>query len=152
MGYFGGRFPGKVALNQIVSAWKAPVKIHHHNSGWIMFQFETSKSQMKVLENSPYIVYGKPLLLKTMPQDFRFQNEGISFFPIWVQIRNLPMEYWNSRILGKICTRIGKPIHMDKLTTYKERVSFARYLVEINMANDLPQTLMLKLPDGEVIE
>ena len=41
---------------------------------------------------------------------------------------------------------------MDKLTTYKERVSFARCLVEINMANDLPQTLMLKLPDGEVIE
>ena len=40
VGYFGGRFPGKIALNQIVEAWKVPVKIHHHNSGWRMFQFE----------------------------------------------------------------------------------------------------------------
>ncbi|GFY91496.1 hypothetical protein Acr_07g0016920 [Actinidia rufa] len=107
VGYFGGRFPGKMALNQIVTAWKVPVKVHHHSSGWIMFQFEK---------------------------------------------RYLPMEYWNPRIFGKICTRLGKPIHMDKMTTYKERVSFARCLVEIDMEKDLPQAVMLKLPDGEIIE
>ena len=41
---------------------------------------------------------------------------------------------------------------MDKLTTYKERVSFARCLVEIDMEKDLPQAVKLKLPTGEVIE
>ncbi|GFZ03501.1 hypothetical protein Acr_16g0001250 [Actinidia rufa] len=41
VGYFGGKFPGKMALNRIVAAWKVPVKVHHHNSGWIMFQFES---------------------------------------------------------------------------------------------------------------
>lgn len=150
--YFGGRFPGKIALNQIVKGWQVPVKTHHHNSGWIIFQFGNSENQMTVLENSPYVVYGKPLHLKIMPQNFRFQNEGICCFPVWVQIHDLPMEYWNPRILGKICTRIGKPIHMDKLTTYKERVSFARCLVEIDMAKDLPQAVMLKLTSGEIIE
>ena len=137
-----------MALKQITEGWKVPVKIHHHNSGWIIFQFVNSENQMTVLANSPYIVYGKPLLLKTMPQNFRFQNEGICCFPVWIQIRNLPMEYWNPRILGKICTRICKPIHMDKLTTYKERVSFARCLVEIDMEKDLPQAVKLKLPTG----
>ncbi|GFS37705.1 hypothetical protein Acr_00g0053570 [Actinidia rufa] len=103
VGYFGGRFPGKIALNQIVKGWQVPVKIHHHNSGWNMFQFENTENQMKVLENSPYIVY-------------------------------------------------GKPIHMDKLTTHKERVSYARCLVEIDMAENLPQAVMLKLTSGEIIE
>ncbi|GFY89293.1 hypothetical protein Acr_06g0012330 [Actinidia rufa] len=53
--------------------------------------------------------------------------------------------------LWKSCL-VGKPIHMDKLTTYKERVSFARCLVEIDMAKDLPQAVMLKLTSGEIIE
>ncbi|XP_057510299.1 uncharacterized protein LOC130792757 [Actinidia eriantha] len=77
VGYFGGRFPGKPALKQIVDAWKVPVNTYPHDSGWIVFQFERADTQMKVLENGPYIIYGRSLLLKIMPQFFRFENEEI---------------------------------------------------------------------------
>ena len=137
VGYFGGRFPGKMALQMIVQAWKVQVKIHHHNSGWIIFQFGNPADQMKVLENGPYIMYGRPLLLKIMPRYFEFKYEEISCFPVWIQLRNLSLEMWNPRVLGKICSQIGNAIYMDKLTVHKERVSYARCLVEINMAHEL---------------
>ncbi|GFZ11162.1 hypothetical protein Acr_22g0005600 [Actinidia rufa] len=152
VGYFGGKFPGKQALNQIVTAWKVPVNIHHHGSGWIIFQFKTSEAQATVLENGPYIIYGKPLLLKTMPEFFKFENEAISCFPVWIQLRNLPLDLWTKNILGRICSQVGKPIHMDKLTAQRERVTYARCLVEVNMAQDLDHAVMLKLPNGEVFE
>ncbi|PSS04083.1 protein of unknown function DUF4283 protein [Actinidia chinensis var. chinensis] len=152
VGYFGGRFPGKQALKQIVDSWKVHVTIQFHSSGWIIFQFQSSEAQTSVLENGPYIIYGRPLLLKTMPQFSRFENEAISCFPVWIQLRNLPLELWSPNALGKICSKIGKPIHTDKMTATMERVSYARCLVEVNMAKELTHSVIINLPNGDTFE
>ena len=106
----------------------------------------------KVLENDPYIIYGSPLLLKPMPKYFSFGKEEISSFPIWVQLRNVPFMLWNPMVFGKICSKIGRPIHMDRMTTQKERVTYARCLVEVDMAKDITHSVLLQIPDGEDYE
>ena len=148
VGYFGGKFPGKQALNQIVKSWKVHVTVQHHGSGWIIFQFSTMEDLTHVLENGPYIIYGRPLLLKTMPRYFAFENESISTFPVWVQLKHFPLDIWGPRVFEKICSKIGKPVHMDQLTTKKERMNFARCLVEIDLAKDLTHSATLQLPGG----
>ncbi|XP_057466053.1 uncharacterized protein LOC130755627 [Actinidia eriantha] len=45
VGYFGGRFPGKKALHQLVNSWREKVSIHFHSSGWIMFKFDKQDKQ-----------------------------------------------------------------------------------------------------------
>lgn len=152
VGDFGGKFPGKQALNQIVASWKAKVTIKYHGSGWIVFQFHSGDEQTKVLENGPYIIYGRPLLLKSMPKYFSFGKAAISAFPVWVQLRNMPLYIWNPVIIGKMCSRIGRPLHMDNLTVHKERITYARCLVEVDMSQDLVQSVLLTLPDGEDYE
>ncbi|GFZ10604.1 hypothetical protein Acr_22g0000020 [Actinidia rufa] len=119
VGYFGGRFP---ALGM---------------------------TRKKILENGPYMIYGSPLLLKQMDKYFRFGKEAISTFPVWVQLRGVPLTFWNPVIFGKICSKLGKPIHMDKLTTQKERTTYARCLVEIDMAKDLVHSVQLHMPEGD---
>ncbi|GFS40281.1 hypothetical protein Acr_00g0067560 [Actinidia rufa] len=125
VGYFGGRFPGKCALNQIIASWKVHPTIIFHGSGWIVFQFSSIEDQDAVLDNGLYMIYGCPLLLKSMDKYFNFGKEEISTFP-------------------------AKPIHMDKLTTQKERVTYARCLVEIDMAKKLVHSVDLLLPEGGV--
>ncbi|GFZ18561.1 topoisomerase II-associated protein PAT1 [Actinidia rufa] len=149
VGYFGGRFPGKLALNQIVASWKVCPSIQFHGSGWIIFQFSSRDDQEKVLENGPYMIYGSPLLLKQMDKYFSFGKEVISTFPVWVQLRSVPLTLWNPMIFGKICSRLGRPIHMDKLTTQKERVTYARCLVKVDMAKDLVHSVQLHTPEGD---
>ena len=149
VGYFGGKFPGKQPLNQIVTSWKVLLpNIQFHGSGWIIFQFSSKEDQEKVMENGPYIIYGSPLLLKPMPKYFTFGKEAISCFPVWVQLRSVPMIVWNPMVFGKICSKIGRPLHTDKLTAQRERVKYARCLVEVDMAKDLVHSVMLKMPDG----
>ncbi|GFY87685.1 hypothetical protein Acr_05g0013240 [Actinidia rufa] len=106
----------KRALNQIVASWKVHPTIIFHDSGWIVFQFSSIEDQDAVLDNGPYMIYGCPLLLKSMDKYFNF----------------------------------GKPIHMDKLTTQKERVTYARCLVEIDMAKKLVHSVDLLLPEAGV--
>ncbi|GFZ20851.1 hypothetical protein Acr_29g0000130 [Actinidia rufa] len=154
IGYFGGRFPGRQALRKITNSWKVQVTVKHHGSGWLVFQFSSEDDKANVLGNGPYIIYGRPLLLKAMPRLFKFGNEAISTFPIWVQLRYIPLDIWCPRVFGIICSKIGKPIHMDKMTTQKERITYARCLVEIDMAKEIKHTVKVNLnfPGGGIYE
>ena len=51
-------------------------------------------------------------------------------------------------VFGEICSKLGRPIHMNMLTTRKERITYARCLVEVDMSKELVHSVMLHLPDG----
>ncbi|GFY97543.1 hypothetical protein Acr_12g0000840 [Actinidia rufa] len=121
VGYFGGRFPGKKALDLIGNAWKVEVSVHHHSSGWIIFEFNVEESKIEVLQGGPYMVFGRPLLLKIMPIEFTFEDEELSCFPVWVRLPNLPLFMWGILSLAKICAKIGNAVSVDKYTVHSER-------------------------------
>ncbi|GFS44393.1 hypothetical protein Acr_00g0090060 [Actinidia rufa] len=88
VGYFGGRFPGKKALNVIVESWK-------------------------------------------------------------VELPNLPLSFWGNESLSRICSKVGNPINVDKFTATFERFSYARALVEIDMAKEVVEYVEVELPNGK---
>ena len=151
VGYFGGKFPGKNALQQLVNSWKQKVSLHFHSNGWIIFKFENSEGRDNTLQGGPYMVFGRPLLLKILPEYFTFSYEDLSCFPIWVQLKSLPVEAWNSYALSKLCSRIGKPVYTDKLTVYKDRVTFARVLIEVDVAKPITRVLEVIMPNGDTV-
>ena len=51
-------------------------------------------------------------------------------------------------VFGKICSKLDRPIHMDKLTTQRERVTFVRCLVEVDMEKELVHSTQLHTPEG----
>lgn len=75
-----------------------------------------------------------------MPTCFDFGDEEISSIPVWRNLPGLPLECWNATALGKITSKVGKPISTDKLTYTKERLSYARVLVEVDTAKELVQS------------
>ncbi|GFZ16083.1 hypothetical protein Acr_25g0004920 [Actinidia rufa] len=89
---------------------------------------------------------------KVMSQTFNFKKGEISHFPVWIQLRNLLLSIWGPSVLSKICSQIGKPVYMDKLTTHSERISYARCLVEIDMSKELPDFVILKMHNGVLLE
>ncbi|GFS34444.1 hypothetical protein Acr_00g0034110 [Actinidia rufa] len=125
-----GRFPGK---NKLL-----------HRS-WIPGKGFLSPLSTKEVDGSYF-----SLCLQML--NLRFENEAISRFLVWVQLRNIPLDLWSPNVLGKNCSKLGKSIHMDKLTAQKERVTYTRCLVEVNMAKDLAHTIMINLLSGQVYE
>jgi len=150
VGLFSGRFPGMDAVRTIREGWK--VECHHwiHRSGWIIFKFKTEEDRLTVLNGGPYFIYGRSLMLKNMPRCFRFGGAEFATVPVWVQLPDLPLDCWNARALSKIVSRIGKPITTDKMTLTKERLSFARVMVEVDASKELVSSLEIKLPTGDI--
>lgn len=151
IGYVAGKFPGKGAIDHCCKSWDVKVKLHFHSSGWLLFRFSSAGDRDSVLRNGPYYIFGRPLLLKIIPDVFDFNDHEISKVPVWVQLPNLPLEFWNTRALSKIASKIGSPKQADRLTIARERVSYARVLVEVDVTKELKEEVTIIAPNGKQI-
>ncbi|XP_070030007.1 uncharacterized protein [Nicotiana sylvestris] len=88
-----------------------------------------------------------PMILKQWELNFKLAEEPLNAEPIWVVFPNLPIQYWDTENLGRISSCLGKPICTDKLTTNEKRISYARVLIEMDVAQPLPDSVTLEEPD-----
>ncbi|KAI5682027.1 hypothetical protein M9H77_03255 [Catharanthus roseus] len=149
IGYVAGGFPGIEAVKRLTNTWNVPHKFYVHKSGWLVFRFEIFEDRDQILQGGPYLIYGRPLILKEMPPLFEFGPCTLSVIPIWVTLPGLPLDMWNAKLLGKICSEVGDPICTDAMTSRKERISYARVLVNVDLAKDLTTEVKLNLPNGK---
>jgi len=149
VGYVSGKFPGYRALNNIIgNTWKCPASLTVHESGWLVYRFENEEDKLSVLCGGPYLVYGRPLILRQMTEYFDYSCSVMTHVPVWVKLPNLPLKCWTPRCLSKLASVLGKPIQCDKLTSTKERLSYARVLVEVDLLEDLRSSIDVVLPNG----
>ncbi|XP_062080335.1 uncharacterized protein LOC133785093 [Humulus lupulus] len=70
-----------------------------------------------------------------------FKEKKISSVPIWLQIHGLDLKYWGGRALFKIVGQIGSPLMMDSITQNRERLTYPRVLVEVDLHQDFPEVI-----------
>lgn len=75
LGCFAGRFPGLKAVRSLVDKWMTDCEILPHQSRWVIFKFQNRNELEKVLAGGPYFIYGRTLLLHSIPENFCFQEE-----------------------------------------------------------------------------
>lgn len=123
-----------------------------HNSLWLVFKFASKELSDGVLKGGLYIAYGCPLYLKAMPPCFTFQPGVQNQLPLWMQIHGLPIDCWTTSGLSKITSQVGSALFTDRFTKERERVNYARVLVEVDITQSPPRTMEITLPNGQDIE
>ena len=152
VGYISGKSTGFKALNSIIAnVWKTEATLTIHETGWLIYRFKSEEDKLAVLRGGPYLVYGRPLVLRPMTKFFDFSCEEMSRVPVWVKFPSLPLCCWSPICLSKIASVIGKPIQCDQLTSNLSRMSYARVLVEIDLLEELRHTVEIALPDGPTL-
>ena len=56
----------------------------------------------------------------------------------------LSQDYWHPRHLMEIARGVGTPLQLDKATKEREFGYYARILVDVDLANELPSSLIVK--------
>ncbi|XP_074270957.1 uncharacterized protein LOC141594871 [Silene latifolia] len=74
--------------------------------------------------------------------------EKVSVMPIWILFPDLDPYLWSSAVLSKMSSKIGRPMFADIPTTNKEKLSFARVMIEVDIAGHLPLEISLNTPFG----
>ncbi|KAL6212154.1 hypothetical protein ACLB2K_017375 [Fragaria x ananassa] len=63
---------------------------------------------------------------------------------LWVRFYGLSQDYWHPQHLMEIAHGVGTPLQLDKATKEREFGYYARVLVDVDLARDLPSSLMIE--------
>ncbi|XP_039017567.1 uncharacterized protein LOC120148544 [Hibiscus syriacus] len=148
VGQFLGAPPNFNALQRIIETlWNHPAKgegvqVSYAGNNVYIFSFANDSVRDWVLENGPWHVFNKPLILRIWEANMQKLDFDFAHLPIWIHLYNVPLELYTQDGLSSIASALGKPISMDSFTASKTRLHFAKVCVE---GNQSPWTLSLLL-------
>ena len=119
------------------------------DNGLYIFRFKDIVARDWVLENGPWYMAGRPIIIRFWKPCMDMLNVQITSLPIWVKFFNIPLEYWTVTSLGYIASVVGIPMHLDTLTENHSQLSFARICIEVDVNCTFPKSALLDLGNGK---
>lgn len=113
-----------------------------------MIRFLNDETKKKALNTNHLLFDQRPIFLQQWCDGMELEPGTIKKVPVWVQLHALPIKYWGSACLEKIMGLIGTPIKPDDATKLRSRLSFARYLVEVEIDGNLPEFIGFQTEQG----
>ncbi|KAG6506034.1 hypothetical protein ZIOFF_031349 [Zingiber officinale] len=86
----------------------------------------------------------RPLILKAWIPRMKLDLCDIQELPIWIQLPLLPLEFWTKDILSRIGSILGKPLFCDLCTLRRNKLGWARILVDMRIAGAFPDSIILE--------
>lgn len=94
--------------------------------GFLLFKFHSFDVDRSILDEGPWFVYGRPLILRRWAKDITIYRENLETICVWVRPPNLDFCFQTNSALSKIASVIGNPICMDHAIVSGSRYAFAR--------------------------
>ncbi|XP_039020001.1 uncharacterized protein LOC120151688 [Hibiscus syriacus] len=101
-----------------------------------------------VLENGPWQIQNKHLVLRKWEPNLRKLDFDLKRMPVWVHLYNVPLELFSRVGLSYIASAVGNPLYMDSVTASKDRLEFAKVCVEVEAGAVIPEVIHIVLRDG----
>ncbi|XP_019266749.1 PREDICTED: uncharacterized protein LOC109244159 [Nicotiana attenuata] len=94
----------------------------------------------------------KPIVVKPWEPNVDDSKENMDRIPVWIRLKGLDIKYLGNNALTKISGLVGKPLKADRATTNKERLAFARVLVEVSINQQYPKQVMFENEVGKIVK
>ncbi|XP_062114202.1 uncharacterized protein LOC133825252 [Humulus lupulus] len=121
------------------------------NAGFIMVKFRDEATLNLVLESGVIHFDKKPIVLRPWTTNID-SLKSVKSVPVWIRLPDLGLQYWGVKCLSALVSTIGKPIMIDKTTKDRSMIKFAQVLVDMEIAETLPQYINYLNERGQVME
>ncbi|XP_074266898.1 uncharacterized protein LOC141590190 [Silene latifolia] len=144
----GGRPTLKTVQEFVTKSWAniASPTVKYFKQRWFTFRFDSDVALNNVLKQGPWNVGHNILILKQWSPSFSLEMDRVAKVPVWILFPGLDPFLWTDKVMSKMANKIGKPLFADPATTSKEKLSFARVLVEVDVSQELPSHVVINTP------
>ena len=104
----------------------------------------------KVLEGGPWLIHQHYITLRQWTPNFKPSEAITTHLKVWVDLLELPMEYYDKEVLLRVGAAIGKPVKIHPITERRERVRFARLCVEIDLKSPFLSQIKIGQPQQQI--
>lgn len=126
-------------------------KLSQIRSGVFLVEFQSDDDRLEVLCKHWTFYHNFSIVLKPWNPDKELDQQGLDSTPVWVQLPGLSARLWTSRNLSKIVCYIGKPLAIDRLTSQRTRLEYARVLVDIDVQAAHLEEIPIRRANGDLI-
>ncbi|XP_062080940.1 uncharacterized protein LOC133785741 [Humulus lupulus] len=126
-------------------------RIARLNAGHTLVKFRDEATRDLVLENGVLHFDRKPVIVRPWTTELDHMRL-VKSVPVWVRLPGLGLQYWGTKCLSALVSTLGKPILVDKVTKDRSMMQFARVLVEIDIADEVPKSIQLLNERGQLME
>ena len=109
-----------------------------------MVCFNNAENRGIAVEEGVQMFDKNPVIVKPWEPDIVVTKDKVEKVPIWVRLVGLDIKYWGKNALTKITGLIGHPLKVDRATTQKDRLTFARVLIEMPLNKEYPKVIMFE--------
>ncbi|KAA8520632.1 hypothetical protein F0562_014888 [Nyssa sinensis] len=103
-------------------------------NGYFLFKFDNMEDCVHVFTGAPWVIMDHYLTVRRWQPNFQPSAAQVLETAVWVRLPELPIEYYDEKILVEIGKCIGKPIIIDANTPVGKH---ARICVEIDLTKPL---------------
>ncbi|KAL3722033.1 hypothetical protein ACJRO7_034392 [Eucalyptus globulus] len=147
--YIGKRLPFHLTEDALKHVWgNHLVQVIAADLGFYYFHIPDKDFRRKVLEGVPITVAKLPLILQQWHPMMELKKDCHKIVPVWVRLRNLPINLWSASGISALASVIGKPFFVDNRTEQMAMVAFACICIEINAGSSFPEVIDFML-NGE---
>ncbi|XP_028111147.1 uncharacterized protein LOC114309572 [Camellia sinensis] len=98
----------------------------------------------KVFTEGPWVIMDHYLTVRRWEPNFKPSEAFETTTAVWVRFPELPIEYYQEKVLFAIAKSIGKPLKIDWTTAMATRGKFARVCVEMDLSQPLKPKFILE--------
>jgi hypothetical protein len=114
--------------------------------------FSSPEERSRVLESEPTFFDGQPFIITPWSPTVATAREQVLSIPVWVYFSQIPSALQPLRGLNWLACNIGKLICFDSNTVARDKLVYAKALIEISPHRPLPSSIPVQLAVGHVVE
>jgi hypothetical protein len=115
-------------------------------------KFSSSEERRQVLDAEPSFVDGRPFIVTPWSSKVACAREQVFSIPVWVYFSQIPSVLQPLIGLNWLACNVGKLKCFDSNTVARDKLMFAKALIEISPSKPLPTSIPVQLAVGHVVE
>ena len=125
--------------------WKPIGKLDIIDLGkeFFLMLFSCKEDHDMVLRRGPWFIGDHFLSIRPREPNFKPSTASVSTIAVWIQLNELPIEYYEVEVLQQLGNSIGKVLRIDTHTTVETRGRFARLCVQVDINKPLVTTILV---------
>ncbi|XP_062020889.1 uncharacterized protein LOC133737323 [Rosa rugosa] len=131
----------------LTSLWKpsSPWRLVPLGKGYFDIHFDTESDMRRIWGGGTCTLASGLFRLSQWQPDFKPGDTlPQTHSQIWVRFYGLSQDYWHPQHLMEIARGVGTPLQLDRATKERAFGYFARVLVDVDLASNLPSSLMVE--------
>ncbi|GJY83853.1 RNA-directed DNA polymerase, eukaryota, reverse transcriptase zinc-binding domain protein [Tanacetum coccineum] len=96
------------------------------------FKFKDEDGMKYIIDQSPWIVNGKPLIVQKWDSEVVIKKETPCKIPVWIRLYNVPIEAWSIKGISAISSRVLVEVDAGKEYLEKIEINYVDAMKKVN--------------------